>query len=57
MLIGERSLSNLLFADDIDSMAGSKSELQSHPDKLAAKTSGVGREISPDKNKVIVSFT
>ena len=48
--IGERNLSNLRFADDIDLIAGSNDELQELTDKLADRSSAYGMEMSSEKS-------
>ena len=53
--IGGRPVCNLRFADDIDLMAGSNSELQSLTDRLSASASAFGMEVSTEKSKVMVT--
>ena len=53
--IGGRQISNLRFADDIDSLAGSEAELQSLPDSLEKASTSFGMEISHSKSKTLVN--
>ena len=53
--IGGRPVCNLRFADDIDLMAGSNSELQELTTKLSERASAYGMEISTTKSKVMVN--
>ena len=53
--IGGRTLSNLRFADDIDLMAGSNSELQSLTNRLVDRAGACGMEVSTEKSKVMVN--
>lgn len=55
--IGGRPLCNLRFADDIDLMAGSNSELQNLTDKLSSSAGSYGMEISTDKSKIMINTT
>ena len=55
--ISGRPICNLCFADDIDLMAGSNSELQELTNKLIATASAYGMEISTVKSKVMVNST
>ena len=55
--IGGRPLCNLRFADDIDLMAGSNTELQDLTDKLSARAGAYGMEISTAKSKTMVNST
>ncbi|MGL4418375.1 MAG: reverse transcriptase domain-containing protein [Plesiomonas shigelloides] len=55
--IGGRPLSNLRFADDIDLMAGSNTELQNLTNKLSRIAGSYGMEISTDKSKVMTNST
>ena len=49
--IGGRPLCNLRFADDIDLLAGSNTELQELTDKLADRAGAYGMEISSEKKQ------
>lgn len=51
-MIRGRPLSNDFFADDIDLMVGSNSELQALTDKLAYSLSTYGMETSMQNSKV-----
>ena len=53
--IGERPLCNLRFADDIDLIAGSNSELQDLTDRLTSRSTAHGMEVSSEKSKVLVN--
>ena len=53
--IAGRPICNLRFADDIDLMAGSQSELQDLTNKLAHNAGAYGMEISTAKSKVMVN--
>ena len=53
--IAGRPLCNRRFADDIDLMAGSNSELQTLTNKLVDSAAAFGMEISSEKSKVMVS--
>ena len=55
--IGGRPICKLCFADDIDLMAGSNSELQELTNKLIATAGAYGMEISTVKSKVMVNST
>ena len=55
--IGGRPICNLHFADNIDPMVGSNSELQELTNKLIATASAYGMEISTVKSKVMVNST
>ena len=55
--IGGRPVCNLCFADDIDLMVCSNSELQELTNKLIATASAYGMEISTVKSKVMVNST
>ena len=52
--IGGRKFNNLKFADDIDLIAGSESELQTITDALEKTSTAYGMEINHDKYKIIV---
>ena len=51
--IGGRTLSNLRFADDIDLMGGSESELQDLTSRLTQSSGAYGMEVSSEKSKVM----
>ena len=53
--IGGRIINNLRFADDIDLMGGSNQELQDLTDRLTARSSAYGMEVSSEKSKVMVN--
>ena len=53
--IGGRPVCNLRFADDINLMDGSSSELQELTTKLSERASAYGMEISTTKSKVMVN--
>ena len=53
--IGGRKISNLRFADDIDLMGGSNSELQELTDRLSNSAKAYGMEVSCEKSKVMVN--
>ena len=55
--INGRPICNLRFADDIDLMGGSNSELQELTDRLVTSASAYGMEVSTEKSKVMVSST
>ena len=55
--ISDRPICNLHFADDIDLMVGSNSELQELTNKLVATATAYGMEISTGKSKVMVNST
>ena len=50
-------VSNLRFADDIDLMAGSNSELQDLTNKLVARAGACGMKISTVKSKITMNST
>ncbi|CAH1250101.1 Hypp8767 [Branchiostoma lanceolatum] len=52
--IGGRRICNLRFADDIDLLAGTNTELQDLTDKLTQSTGSFGMEVSTEKSKVMV---
>ena len=56
-LIRGRSIGNLLFADDIDLIAGSNQELQDLTDRLTSRATAHGMEVSSEKSKVLVNTT
>jgi len=51
--IGGRVVSNLRFADDIDLLAGSHTELQSLTDSLYRNARAFGMEVSTEKSKIM----
>lgn len=53
--IGGRPLNNLRFADDIDLMGGSNTELQDLTDRLVDRASAYGMEVSTEKSKVLTN--
>lgn len=53
--IGGRPICNLRFADDIDLMASSETELQNLTDLLVESASCYGMEISTEKSQVLVN--
>ena len=55
--IGGRPVCNLRFADDIDLMGGSNTELQDLTNRLVTRASAYGMEVSTEKSKVMVNST
>ena len=55
--IGGRPLCNLQFAHDIDLMRGSSNELHDLTNRLVARASAYGMEVSTEKSKVVVDGT
>ena len=53
--IGGRKISNLRFADDIDLIAGSNTELQDLTNRLVESSKSHGMEISQEKSKTMVN--
>ena len=53
--VGGRPLCNLRFADDIDLLAGSETELQELTNRLVGAARDYGMEISADKSKILVN--
>ena len=53
--IGGRKFNNLRFADNIDLIAGSESELQTITDALEKTSTAYGMEINHDKCKILVN--
>ena len=51
--IGGRPVSNLRFADDIDALAGSETELKDMVEKLDTASRNFGMEISAEKTKIM----
>ena len=50
-----RNISNLRFADDIDSIAGSNDDLQTLINELSNSTSRYGMQISAKKSKIMIN--
>lgn len=55
--IGGRPVCNLRFADDIDLMGGTNTELQDLTDRLDTRASAYGMEISGEKTKAMINST
>ena len=55
--IGGRTINNLRFADDIDLMGGSNTELQDLTNRLTERAGAYGMEVSTEKSKVMVNST
>ena len=53
--IGGRTISNLRFADDIDLMGGSNTELQELTNRLTSRAGAYGMEVSSEKSKVMTN--
>ena len=53
--IGGRTISNLRFADDIDLMGGSNTELQELTNRLTSRAGAYGIEVSSEKSKVMTN--
>ena len=53
--IGGRTISNLRFADDIDLMGGSNTELQELTKRLTSRAGAYGMEVSSEKSKVMTN--
>ena len=53
--IGGRSITNLRFADDIDLLAGSRSELEDLTKRLDTTARKYGMEISGEKSKIMIT--
>ena len=53
--IGGRTINNLRFADDIDLMAGSNTELQDLTSRLEKRAGAYGMEVSSEKSKIMVN--
>ena len=53
--IGGRSINNLRFADDIDLIAGSMTELAELTEQLEKSASAFGMDISSEKSKIMVT--
>ena len=53
--IAGRTITNLRFADDIDGLAGSKTELKSLVDRLDKTSRAYGMEISAEKTKIMAN--
>ena len=52
-----RTITNLRFADDIDSSAGEEEELASIVERLDKASTAYGMEISADKTKLMTNNT
>ena len=55
--IGGRTITNLLFADDIDGLAGDEEELANVVEHLDKASTAYGMEISAEKTKLITNNT
>ena len=55
--IGGRPICNLRFADDIDHMGDSESELQDITTRPEEKARAYGMEVSSEKSKILVNST
>ena len=55
--IGSRTISNLLFADDIDGLAGSELELANLMERLDETSTAYGMQISVEKTKLMTNNT
>ena len=55
VVIGGREICNIIFADDIDLIAGTLDELQLITNKLYISSAAYGMEISQEKSKVMVN--
>ena len=53
--IGGRTITNLLFADGIDGLAGKEEELASLVDRLDKTSAAFGMEISAEKTKLMTN--
>ena len=54
---GDRTVTNLRFADDIDGLAGEEIELASLVERLDKASTAYGMEISAEKTKLITNDT
>ena len=54
---GGRAITNLHFADDIDSLAGEKKELAKFVEHLDKASTAYGMEISVEKTKLMTNNT
>ena len=55
--IGGRTITNLRFADGIDSFAGEKEELANFAERLGKAFTAYGMEISADRTKLVTNNT
>ena len=55
--IGDRTITNLRFADDIDGLKGKEKELAALVDHLDKTSSAFGMEISAEKSKLMTNNT
>ena len=55
--IGGRAITNLRFADDIDSLASEEEELAKLVERLDKASTAYGMEISAEKTKLTISDT
>ena len=53
--VGGRIINNLRFADDIDLIAGTNSELQELTNRLSEASKDYGMEVSKEKSKTMVN--
>ena len=53
--IGSRAITNLRFADDIDSLAGEEEELAKLVERLGKASTDYGMEISTEKSKLMTN--
>ena len=53
--IGGRTITNLSFADDIDSLAGEEEELANLVERLDQASTAYGTEISAEKTKLVTT--
>ena len=53
--IGERTITNLRFADDIDGLAGDEEELANLVERLEKASTAYGMEISAEKTKLMTN--
>ena len=55
--IGGRTITNLLFADDIDGLTGEEEELAKLVERLDKASTAYGMEISAEKTKLMTNNT
>ena len=55
--IGSRAITNLCFADDIESLAGEEAELAKLAEHLNKASTAYGMDISADKTKLMANNT
>ena len=55
--IGDRTITNLRFADDIDGLAGEEEELANLVERLDKASTAYGMEISAEKTKLLTNNT